>query len=134
MLSSSLSSSPFGLESHDVLQYLREMIGIHTCDRRSTAAQIREGFPNVTLEPGFKEEDPLWVPDRREPDQMVRRRVERLLDDLFTHDGGLFLSLTSHSGAIRNLLAAVGHPPVTVATGEVVAVMVRAEPMDLAVD
>ena len=43
-----------------VKEGLREGIGIHTCDRRSTRKEILRVFPSVEIEEGFAEEDLLW--------------------------------------------------------------------------
>ncbi|KAF2732287.1 phosphoglycerate mutase-like protein [Polyplosphaeria fusca] len=108
-------------------ELLRETLGVHTCDRRSTASQIRDMFPHVELEPGFAEEDRLYEEDYREPPSARKYRLELLLDDVFTNDGGVFLSLTSHSGAITSILEAFGHRKFGLQTGGVIPTLVRAE-------
>jgi hypothetical protein len=50
----------------------------------------------------------------------------RLLDDVFANDEGVFLSLTSHSGAIASVLEAVEHRAFALQTGGVIPVLVRA--------
>jgi len=55
-----------------------------------------------------------------------RYRLAQFLDDVFANDEGVFLSLTSHSGAIRSILAAVGHRWFALETGGVIPVLVRA--------
>lgn len=57
------AQQPFNPE---VKELLREVIGIHTCDRRSSRSYIRTNFPLYRIEPGFAEEDELWSPDVRE--------------------------------------------------------------------
>lgn len=99
---------------------------MHTCDRRSTASEILSSFPHVKLEPGFSEPDPLWDPDHREPRSARKHRLSQLLDDIFENDSGVFLSLTSHSGAIGSILEAVGHREFALQTGGVIPVLVRA--------
>jgi hypothetical protein len=49
------------------------------------------------------------------------------LDDIFAHDEGVFLSLTSHSGAIRSILEAIGHRSFALQTGGVIPVVVKAK-------
>lgn len=99
---------------------------MHTCDRRSTASHIVKAFPHITLEPNFSEPDVLWKADYREPRSARRYRLSQLLDDIFANDDGVFLSLTSHSGAIRSILAAIGHRTFALQTGGVIPVLVRA--------
>ncbi|OCK75126.1 phosphoglycerate mutase-like protein [Lepidopterella palustris CBS 459.81] len=113
-----------------VKELLREAIGVHTCDRRSTATHILGAFSSslaLTLEPHFSETDPLWTADLREPDSALKVRMATLLDDVFTHDDSAFVSFTSHSGAIGMLLEALGHRKWNLQTGEIIPVFVRAE-------
>ena len=108
-------------------QSLREAIGIHTCDRRSSKSSIHAAFPTYKFEPGFPELDPLWQPDVRETDSAQEARLKSLLDDVFTHDESTFISFTSHSGSIGALLRAIKHRPFRLVTGAVIPVLVKAE-------
>jgi len=110
-----------------VKELLREALGVHTCDRRSTASHIKKSFPYVTLEPGFSEEDKLWLADYREPRSARKYRLAQFLDDVFEHDDGVFLSFTSHSGAIGSILEAIGHRKFSLQTGGVIPVFVKAK-------
>lgn len=109
-----------------VKELLRECIGEHTCDRRSAKSVIEAEFPTCTFEPGFAETDPFWRADYRETDAEMIARVRSLLDDIFTSDSSTYISFSSHSGAIRAILAAVGHIVFPLATGAVIPVMVKA--------
>jgi hypothetical protein len=100
---------------------------VHTCDRRRSASYIRAAFPSVTLEAGFAEADPLWTSDFREPRLARRYRLAQLLDDVFAHDDGVFLSFTSHSGAIGSILEVIGHRNFGLETGGVIPVFIRSE-------
>lgn len=106
---------------------LREVIGIHTCDRRSSKSYIKKHYPDYAIEKGFAEDDPLWDANLRESDSMQTVRLRGFLDDVFAHDSNTFLSFTSHSGAIAAILRAVGHRPFRLPTGSVMAVLVKAE-------
>jgi hypothetical protein len=109
-----------------IKELLREALGVHTCDRRSTKSYIAKTFPHVTFEPGFSEKDALWEADYREPSSARRYRLARFLDDLFGEDPKVFLSLTSHSGAIGSILEVVGHRRFALETGGVIPVVVKA--------
>jgi broad specificity phosphatase PhoE len=111
-------------------ELVREALGVHTCDRRSSASYIRSHFPHVTLEPGFSEEDPLWEAHYREPRSARKYRLSQFLDDVFEHDDGVFLSFTSHSGAIASILEAIGHREFALQTGGVIPVLVKATRVD----
>jgi broad specificity phosphatase PhoE len=92
-----------------IKELLREALGIHTCDRRSSASHIHTTFPSAVFEPGFSEADELWQKDYREPASARDYRLAMFLDDVFATDKGVFLSMTSHSGAIGSLLRVMGH-------------------------
>lgn len=110
-----------------IAELLREALGVHTCDRRSTRTQIASAFPDVVFEPGFADADPLWEADYREPAGARRYRLASFLDDVFARDDKVFLSLTSHSGAIASILEAVGHRGFRLETGGVIPVFLKAE-------
>lgn len=106
---------------------MREALGIHTCDRRSTKSAIHTRWPHFKFENGFAEDDPLWVSDLRESNSHLDARVKALLDDIFTTDHHTFLSFTSHSGAIGGILRVLGHITFSLQTGGVIPVLVKAE-------
>ncbi|KAI9831693.1 MAG: hypothetical protein M1819_004759 [Sarea resinae] len=108
-------------------QLLRETIGEHTCDRRSTATYIHAEFPDFPFEPAFSETDPLWSPTIRETHAQHDRRMKKLLDDVFTHDGSAFISFTSHSGAIASILRVLQHREFPLLTGAAIPVLVKAK-------
>ena len=113
----------------EVKELLREVIGIHTCDRRSNKNYIHTNFPTCTFEPGFAEEDETWRPDIREDHLAHDVRMKKLLDDIFTHDDSTYISFTTHSGSIASLLRVVGHPEFYIPTGAVIPVLIKAETM-----
>jgi len=100
-----------------IQELLREGIGIHTCDRRSSRSWIASHYPDWPIEEGFVENDQLWLADLRESDSAHVVRMKALLDDVFAHDHSTWISLTSHSGSIRAILA----------TGAIIPVFVKAE-------
>jgi len=112
-----------------VRELIRERLGVHTCDRRSTRSWIHKHYPEFALEEDFSEPDPLWNPDVRETLSEHVVRVEAFLDDLFTNDSEPIVSATIHSGTIMALYAAIGHAEVRVAPGSIVPVLVKAEPL-----
>ncbi|KAL8700666.1 MAG: hypothetical protein Q9201_005321 [Fulgogasparrea decipioides] len=109
-----------------VKEFLREVNGVHTCDRRSPKSALVAAFPNFTFEPGFAENDELWTPDHRETNAEIDERMQRLLDDIFRHDSTTFISFTCHSGAISSLLRVLGHREFRLPTGAVIPVLVKA--------
>ncbi|KAK3387762.1 histidine phosphatase superfamily [Podospora didyma] len=110
-----------------IKELVRERLGIHTCDRRSTRTYIQEHFPRFAFEDGFSEQDELWSPDVRETLEEHAVRVESFLNELFMNDTEPIISLTAHSGTILALYEATGHPAVHVAPGAIVPILIRAE-------
>lgn len=110
-----------------VKEKLRERLGVHTCDQRSTRSWIAENYPSFDIETGFSEEDILWSPDRRETLEEHMARSTELLDDIFASDYGDFVVLTAHSGTIMSLFAATGWKKVPVAAGAVYPLFVCGE-------
>ena len=109
-----------------IKEMLREVMGEHTCDRRSSRTAIRNAFPEWTIEPGFSEVDELWLPDRRETHAEHDERTRGLLNDIFAHDASTFISLTSHSGAIASLLRVTKHRDFRLPTGALIPLLVKA--------
>lgn len=103
---------------------------MHTCDQRSSASYIRENYPGFTVEEGFSEEDELWDAGVRENEDDHDKRMKVLLDDVFTRDGSVYVSFTSHSGSIAALLRALGHREFRLQTGGVLPVLVKAEKVE----
>ncbi|CAD6573124.1 MAG: hypothetical protein ASARMPREDX12_005819 [Alectoria sarmentosa] len=111
----------------EVKEFLREVIGIHTCDRRSNKGYIHTNFPAYTFEPGFAEEDQMWRSDVRESHSVHDTRMKKLLDNIFAHDDSMYISFTTHSGSIASLLRVIGHREFRMPTGAVIPVLVKAE-------
>ena len=109
-----------------VKELLREVMGEHTCDRRSSRTVIHDAFPSFEIEPGFAENDELWQAEHRETDAEHDVRTLRFLDDIFEHDTSTYLSFTSHSGAIASLLRVLGHREFRLPTGGLIPVLVKA--------
>ncbi|KAE8374260.1 histidine phosphatase superfamily [Aspergillus bertholletiae] len=110
-----------------IKELLRETIGLHTCDSRSSKTAIAEEYPEYQFEAGFAEEDPLYDSELRESDSARDVRLRNLLLDVFAHDASTVVSLTAHSGAITSVLEVVGHRRFALMTGAVIPVLVRAE-------
>ena len=113
-----------------VKELVREVIGIHTCDRRSSRSYIAKSYPDYRIEDGLTEKDVLWKPDLRETNKATEQRVAHFLDDIFQHDPHTFISITAHSGAIRAMLAVLGHRDFALATGGVIPVLVKADRLE----
>ncbi|KAL6712164.1 putative phosphoglycerate mutase pmu1 [Coniothyrium glycines] len=109
-----------------VRENLRERLGVHTCDRRSSRTWIAKQYPEFRFEEGFAEDDELWGAERRETLEQHVRRSAVLLGDIFARDGSEVVALTAHSGAIMALFGVVRWRKIPVAVGAVYPLLVSA--------
>ena len=87
-----------------VKEYFREGISGHTCDRRSNKTYIHHLFPSYRIEPGFTQDDELWVALHGETSTDQDVRSKRVIDSVFSTDDSTYISITSHSGEIASIL------------------------------
>jgi broad specificity phosphatase PhoE len=122
-----LAFAPFIAQTVPVIkELLRERLGVHTCDQRSSRTWIASAFPNFCLEDGFVEDDKLWESDRRETIEEHVERKTAFLIDLFEHDENQTIALVAHSGAMMALFGATGWGKIPVQAGAVYPLLVRA--------
>jgi broad specificity phosphatase PhoE len=143
-----LPSNPFAL---NIKELFREVIGVHTCDRRSTKTEIEEMWKEKELdlhfEEGFKEKDERWEQEWRETNAGIDRRSVQVLDKVFDSDKNTWISITCHSGVISSMLRGMScssphlnfvatttdktkvlnHREFSLQTGGVIPVLVKAE-------
>ncbi|KAE8377037.1 histidine phosphatase superfamily [Aspergillus bertholletiae] len=110
-----------------VKELLRERLTDHTCDKRSTRTWIEGHYPCYLIEPGFSEDDRLWKPDGWESAEEHVARNQKVLEEIFDHDFGTFISLSVHSYAISAILRACGCEEFRVCEGSTIALLVRGE-------
>ncbi|GHJ85537.1 hypothetical protein NliqN6_1939 [Naganishia liquefaciens] len=108
------------------VEALREIYGEHTCDMRRSKSYLQERFPTYGFEPEFAEEDPWWKPDERETELNRRERLRNAMFQLFSENDNTYISITSHSCALRSLLTVLRHRPYSLGTGEMIPVIVKA--------
>lgn len=113
-----------------VKEGFREGISIHTCDRRSSKSYIAGLEPDLRFEAGFTEDDELWRGEEGETPEHQQERSKAVLDDVFVNDSAVWVSVTSHSGEITQLLTVLGHRPFKLGTGQIIPVLVKAELVD----
>lgn len=113
-----------------ILENLRETIGVHTCDKRSTKSEIVGNYKSVgfEIEPNFEEEDVYWKSDVRELIAEQAIRINKSFQFIFNDSkkDESIISITSHSGSIRAQLLVLGHRPFAVVTGGIIPVFVKA--------
>lgn len=108
---------------------LRETIGVHTCDKRSTKSHIHHRYPKYKFETDFSEEDLLWTAEHRETSDEQNLRTKRFLDYVYNEadlQKTKIIGITAHSGVINSVLNVIGHQGYNVETGGIIAVVIRA--------
>ncbi|KAK9779355.1 putative Phosphoglycerate mutase [Seiridium cardinale] len=110
-----------------VKELLRECMGRHTCDRRSSKTWIHDNFPECVFEEGFSEADELFDPIVRETSEQVITRQQAVLEDIFTNESSDFVSLTMHSMAGRFMMVAFGHDIVKLAPATTMVFLIKGE-------
>lgn len=113
-----------------VLENLRETIGLHPCNKRSSKEEIALQFPIVEFEDGFPEEDvrhALYPPGQRELLHEQFLRVNSALQQIFLDaPEDPIISVTSHAGTIRSAIVVTGHRRFTIPTGGMIPMVIKA--------
>lgn len=113
-----------------IMEDLRETIGVHLCDKRSTRSVIADKYEGrgFVIENSFEEEDVYFKTDYREKVWEQALRQNRLFQYIFetTDVNDDIISVTSHSGSIRTQLMVLGHRPFAIGTGGMIPVFVKA--------
>jgi broad specificity phosphatase PhoE len=109
-----------------VRELVREVLGVHTCDRRGRRSKFEKVFKGWEVEKRLTEEDELWEKDHRETNAEIDVRIGKWLDDLFAREKGTVVSVTSHSGAIASHLRVLGHREFKLMTGGMIPALVKA--------
>lgn len=113
-----------------VTENLRETIGGHLCDKRSTMKIFNKRLANwgFEFENGFQEEDLLYKDDERECLSDHAIRAYKFLNMLFsTANKDQIVYTASHSGTIKALLVATGHRAYTVPTAGMIPLLIKGE-------
>jgi broad specificity phosphatase PhoE len=112
------------LSSQQIKETLREMIGLHTCDRRSTKSLLANTFPTFAFEPSFTEHDILWDATYQETGTQEAMRLRFALNEIFATDPHTHIGITAHGGVIGAIFRAVGRRDFGVVTGGFVPIVV----------
>jgi broad specificity phosphatase PhoE len=110
-----------------VKENLRERLTNHTCDKRRARQWIQASYPDYELESGFAEEDVLWHADQSESNAEHVSRTQGVLEDIWRHNSGPCISLTTHSFTISTILEVIGAPEFRMGEGAMVAFLVKGE-------
>lgn len=113
-----------------VKEDLRETIGSHTCDKRSTKSEFLKRLDGwgFVHEDGFSENDNLYLDNWREPVSDQAIRANRFLQSLYQYDDQV-MYCASHSGEIKALLLASGHRSFAVPTAGMIPLLIKMTPV-----
>lgn len=113
-----------------IVENLRETIGEHLCDKRSTATEFSKRLAGwgFDFEEGFSHEDIYYRDDWREPvnEQAIRANLflQKVFGDCDNDDSVVYCA--SHSGEIKSLIVATGHRQYTVPTAGMIPMLIKA--------
>lgn len=113
----------------EVLDLIRETIGIHLCHKRPTKSEISAQHPQLAFEPGFPERDiPYEETYKHAREQFWEQflRADRFLQRVFENDDEV-VDVTCHAGMIRAFITVLGHRKFTISTGGQIPVIVKGE-------
>ncbi|WOL19342.1 hypothetical protein Cni_G28140 [Canna indica] len=94
------------------VEYCREHLGVHPCDKRRSISECRELFPAIDFSLIENDEDILWKADVREPNEEVAARGVKFINWLWTRKENE-IAIVSHSGFFFHTLKKFGgdcHP------------------------
>ncbi|OWZ63143.1 hypothetical protein AYX14_03698 [Cryptococcus neoformans] len=105
-----------------VIENLREHLHVHECDRRSSLSDLQRDFPSFTYTSETTEEDELWQPgevrNRETEEELVARCGAGIAQVLDMSKDSIYISITSHSGALRGICKSLGVPSRSLIVGE----------------
>lgn len=107
-----------------IKENLRESIGLHTCDQRSTKSVLAKAFPRFRFEPSFTEHDILWDATYQETGPQEAMRLRFVLNEIFATDSHTHIGITAHGGVIGALFRAVGRRDMAILPGGFVPIVV----------
>ena len=91
-------------------ELVREITGIHKCDKRSSTTKLVGKYPHVNFTMTIaSDDDPLWKKDVREPIDQIKQRALDFLKIVFTLESNNII-VVSHSQFIKCLLQLLDHP------------------------
>ncbi|WVQ71032.1 hypothetical protein IAR50_000557 [Cryptococcus sp. DSM 104548] len=112
-----------------VLENIREHLHVHLCDKRSKRSELKKEFPTFNYPPDMTEEDELWEPlevrGRESDNDLVARLGVGVKQALGASEWATYVSITSHSEAIRGIYMALGAPPKDLVVGQMNIIVLR---------
>ncbi|KAL6995223.1 hypothetical protein U1Q18_005358, partial [Sarracenia purpurea var. burkii] len=96
------------------VEFCREHLGVHPCDRRKSISEYKPLFPAIDFSLIESDADILWKPDVREKNEEVAARGMKFLNWLWTRKEKE-IAVVTHSGFLIHTLSAFGddcHPSI----------------------
>lgn len=106
---SSLNCPPF-----IAVEYCREHLGVHPCDKRRSITEYRSLFPAIDFSLIENDEDVLWEADIRERNEDLAARGMKFINWLWTRKEKE-IAIVTHSGFLYHTLSMYGkncHPSI----------------------
>lgn len=100
---SSLNCPPF-----IAVEYCREHLGVHPCDKRRSISEYRHLFPAIDFSLIENNEDILWEADVREANEAVAARGMKFINWLWTRKEKE-IAIITHSGFLFHTLSMFGN-------------------------
>ncbi|KAK1923437.1 histidine phosphatase superfamily [Papiliotrema laurentii] len=112
------------------IEGLREHLILHDWNRRRSLSRLKENWPTYVVPSDMTEADQLflaqWEMGRDETEEELLARTSVALQHiLHASEGKTYISVTSHSGAIRGLQNAANAPRNDLKPGELVPLVIR---------
>ncbi|KAG5978888.1 hypothetical protein E4U55_005815 [Claviceps digitariae] len=110
-----------------VKENIRERFSLHTCDFRRPRSWIEKNYPGYTVEDNVTEKDGFSGQTREETDEEHYARKQQALEEIFSTDSNVFISLTVHSVAISAIFQVCHGESFKVREGTSLALLVKGQ-------
>lgn len=89
------------------VEWCREHIGVHPCDRRRNISELHDQYPAIDFSEIVSDEDVLWKPERRENDDEIQFRAKVFANWLMNLTE-VRIAVVAHSGFLWELTRLFG--------------------------
>ncbi|WRT64041.1 uncharacterized protein IL334_000968 [Kwoniella shivajii] len=113
----------------EVIENIREHLHVHLCDSRCPITILKPQFPSFVYPENMVDQDESWKPaevrGRETEDELVARRGEGIKEILEKSKDVTYISLTSHSGALRGIYKSLNVPARSLVVAEMNVLVIR---------
>ncbi|WWC86137.1 uncharacterized protein L201_001008 [Kwoniella dendrophila CBS 6074] len=112
-----------------VIENIREHLHVHQCDERSPISVLKQQFTSFNYPENMDDKDEIWKPadirGRETEDELVERRGQGIREILERSKDCTYISLTSHSGALRGIYKSLNVIPRKIIVGEMNVLVIK---------